>query len=366
MIWETSGCRYVKITDLGSVSKSGNDYVYPNTSTTYILTAYNNNSDEKSRSVRVYVDDNNYIINPPVVYNTNAVTTIATNVSETSANINGILTTNVNDNNNVYFEYGTNVALGQRTLSKSISNSSNISEYISGLLPNTIYYFRIVSEGNNGVSRGAIAIFKTLGYNTNIQNYTNTTQTRYVYVGGGETVIGSDSPIMLEIENRYEYIGKRDIVDYTVAYKNISKNILKDSVLQVVVPDGITITNASEGTYSNNTHTLTVELGDLNPNEDGVVYLQGYVNSIPDNLAKIVSTAVLVYTSKVGAQENAIAYVLNMPKTNDNYLGASAFFSGFWGLGLIGWLILIILILLIVLIVRSLYHKKVYSEEKNG
>jgi len=330
--------------------------VYPSTTKSYVLTAYGEDNGKQTKSIRINVDDYDYEdIDPVVIYNTSVVTTIATNVSQTGATLNGLVTTNSKGNTSTYFEYGTTTSLGKRTSSKLVSGTSNFSDYISGLSSNTVYYFRAISENSNGTSRGAIAIFQTPGVITN----TNTIQTKYVYVGGGTTVTGSASPIMLEIENRYESIGVRDSIDYTITYKNISKSILTDSVLQVVVPKGITIVNASEGTYSNDTHTLSVELDDLIPGEDGVVYMEGYVNSIPRDQAKIVSTAILVYTNTNDAQENAIAYVLNVPKDlNGNLLGASAFWSGFGGFGLIGWLLLIILILLIIIIARSYTRRR--------
>ncbi|HEY5589350.1 MAG TPA: hypothetical protein VIK86_10420, partial [Candidatus Paceibacterota bacterium] len=61
-----------------------------------------------------------------------------------------------------------------------------------------------------------------------------------------------------------------------------------------------------------------------------------------------------------GAQENAMAYVLNNPKVvnNSNLLGASAFFGGMFGMGLIGWLLLIIFIMILILIARNFYSRK--------
>jgi|GEM_PF-1579135 len=355
--WNTDSCDYIKITDLGSVDDDGSDYVYPENTTTYELTAYNSGESKHYKKIRIYVDEYDNPIVPVVVYNSSVVTTLATGVSQTGANLNGIVRSSKSGNVNTYFEYGTSVNLGQKTNSKTVNGNSNFSEYVTGLNSNTVYFFRAVSSGSNGTSKGAIEVFQTLGVN-NVQN-----TTKYVYVGG-TTVTGESSPIMLQIENKYESIDKGDVIDYVVTYKNISKKTLKDSVLQVIVPKGVTITNASEGTYSNDTHTLSVELDDLTAGEEGVVYVQGYVKSIPTDQAKIVSTAVLVYTNTNEAQENAIAYVLNTPKgLTGSVLGASAFFSGFLGFGFIGWLLVIILILLIILIVRRLSEKR---EEQIG
>mgnify|MGYP001619091190 CR=1 FL=1 len=338
-VWNTNGCTSVNVSGpgLNSYQSSGYQTIYPTYSGTYRITASSYNGSTPSRTV--YVTVNPVVIVPPV-YNNCAVTTVATNISQNSATLNGLLT---NSTGVSYFEYGTNVTMTSRTVSRAGSNT--FTDFISGLSSNTIYYYRFVSQCGSGLSYGSIEVFRTLG-----APVTNTIIRQVVQ---GTTVIGTESPIMLKIENRYQNIGIGDTVDYTVTYKNIGKSKLTKPVLQVIVPKGITLTNSSAGTYQVDTNTLTVPLMDLNPGDEGVVYLQGRVDSIDSNTAQIVTTAILVYTSPNGAQENAIAYVLNTPKDTGNVLGASAFWAGFWNMGLIGWLLLLILILLIVLLTRK-------------
>jgi hypothetical protein len=104
---------------------------------------------------------------------------------------------------------------------------------------------------------------------------------------------------------------------------------------------------------------LSVPIEDLRPQEEGIIYLQAKVDSIDSTRAQIVTTAILVYTNPNGAQENAMAYVLNNPgDASSNLLGASAFQGGFLGLSLAGWLFLVLLILLIILIARTYYNKE--------
>lgn len=335
--WSTTDCTsvYVSGPGMNSNSRSSNQTVYPTVNSNYTITAYGNNSGTQTRSVYVNV-------NPTVVVNnTCAVTTVATNVGQNSATLNGLVTGSTGPS---YFEYGTDVTLGSRTVARNASGA--FTEFIGGLSSNTNYYFRFVSQCSGGISYGSIEFFRTGGI---VRNNTTT-------IVQGTTVIGTQSPIMLKIENRFQYVGVGDVVDYMVTYKNIGKTTLNRPVLQVIVPKGFTLINTSRGTFSQETNTLTVPLEDLLPGAEGVVYLQALVNSLEIGNAQIVSTAILVYTSPSGAQENAIAYVLNSPR-NVNVLGASAFWSGLWGIGLIGWLLIFILILLIILATRS-YRRK--------
>jgi len=352
--WKTTDCDNVSISEIGNVNDDGSETVYPYGTTTYTLRAYGSNGGTRTKTIRININ-NDY--DQSNVYNTNIVTTVATNISQTSAQINGLITNSSYNNTNVHFEYGTTINLGMRTSSTSTSGNANFSAYITNLSPNTIYYFQAVADSNN--SRGAIEVFRTLGYNTNTNTNTNNTNTiiRREVIVQGNTVSGSESPIMLQISNRYQSIGVGDIVDYTVYYKNISSSRLTKPMVQVVLPAGMALTNSSIGTYSVEDRTLSAPIQDLNPGEEGTIYLQARVDQLDSNLGQIVTTAILVYTNPNGAQENAMAYVLNNPRIN-NLLGASAFFGNIFGFGLIGWLILIIIILLLVLIARSMYTRR--------
>jgi hypothetical protein len=343
--WSTSNCNSVNISNIGSVSSDGSKVIYPSSTTTYVLRASGDNSE--SRSIQVNVDYNQ-VVTP--IYNAGVVTTVATNISQTGAQVNGLITNSNYANANTYFEYGTEVTLGSRTVSRTTTGNTSFNDYLTNLSPSTIYFFRAVSEGTNGTSRGGIEIFQTLG---NVNN--NTPIVKQVIVQG-TTVTGTASPIMLKIENRYQSIGVGDVMDYVVFYKNIGKTKLTSPMVQVFIPKGITLTNASRGTFSTDNNTLSVPLEDLAPGAEGTIYLQTRVDSMESNLAQVVTTAVLVYTNPNSAQENAMAYVLNNPKLTDgSVLGASAFFGNMFGMSLVGWLILIIFIMLLALLARSFY-----------
>jgi uncharacterized cysteine cluster protein YcgN (CxxCxxCC family)/disulfide bond formation protein DsbB len=344
--WDTTNCNNANISTLGNVSVDGSQIVYPNSSMTYVLTA-SRGSSVVTRNIFINVNAGN-------IYNADVVTTVATNITQNSALLNGLITNQNYSNSNVYFEYGTTVGLGSRTSSRPVSGSMNFSDQIVNLSPNTIYYFRAVGEGPNGVSRGAIEVFRTLRTVTYTNPVVNVTQPVTQTIVQGTTVFGSSSPIVLRIENKYQYIGQGDIIDYVVFYKNISSSKLTRPMIQVFIPSGISLLNFSRGTYSNEDRTLSIPLNDLEAGDEGIIYLQARVDFLEISLAQIVTTAILVYTNPNGAQENAMAYVLNNPKI-DNLLGASAFFSSgrILGMNLIHWLLLIIFVMLLILLSRT-------------
>jgi hypothetical protein len=372
--WYTSNCNNVSVSTIGTVYASGSQIIYPTYSTNYILTASNYNGGSQTRSV--YVTVNNSYIQPiiqpiiqPVlpVYNSCAVTTVATNVNQNGAQLNGIITS-VNGAN-TYFEYGTSVNLGYRTNSRYVNGNVNFSDMVSGLAPNTIYYFRMNSDCQGGSALGAMEVFRTTAIPNANNNNTNTTNTTRTVVVQGTTVVGTASPILLNITNKYELIGQGDLIDYVVDYKNIGGTRLIRPMVQVILPSNVTLINASRGTYSVDDHTLSAPLEDLEVGQEGVIYLQAIVDSVPLNNSQIVTTAILVYTSANGSQENAMAYVLNAPKitgivAGDSTLAGNAFFAGLLSIGLLGWLLILLLILIIILIARSYNRNGRISESK--
>lgn len=90
-------------------------------------------------------------------------TNSATNINQSTATLNG----QVNPNGfatTYWFEYGTSYSLGQTTFTQSAgSGTGNISavQGISGLSPNTAYYFRLTAQNQYGTSHGQILSFTT-------------------------------------------------------------------------------------------------------------------------------------------------------------------------------------------------------------
>jgi uncharacterized repeat protein (TIGR01451 family) len=339
--WDTDGCDTVYISGLGNVNASGSRSVYPVGTTTYSMSAYNSDGDSDTASLTISVSGGSY-------YGVCGVTSIASGVTKTSATLNGITAGPSGSSASTYFEYGPTSSLGLRTSARNVSSGTTFSETVYGLTPGTLYYFRLISNCESGNKFGSTSTLRTASDTVPAQ----TTTTTVVH----STTTGIGSPIMLKIENRFEFVKRGDTINYTVTYKNIGKNTLKNSLIQVVVPEGIEMTNASQGSFSNKDHILNVPLGDLVKNAEGEIYLDAKINSITTE--KLVSTATLVYTNPNKAQENAIAYVINIPKEKVSSLGAAALFGKLFSLSLVGWLLLILIVLIILLIVQKYFYKK--------
>ncbi len=303
-----------------------------------------------------------------------AVTTLATNVDNNSARLNGLGLVNGNINTNGYFEYGTNPNYLDRTTTNGyIGNSASSPFYSSlfGLTPNTTYYFRAVVTNQYGSGRGDIQNFRTRGttiVNGTSTTNTTTTNTRIIYrevipvtnVVTTNTEVGISKPslVFLTINRDNETIGLGNEIEYTVNYKNVSGELLRDLVLRVVLPKELSFVDSNRGVFSEENNTLVVNIENLYPQEEGSVFLKVRVDRGAEVGKIIVTTANMVYTiASSNIQEEVFAYSKNTLANNGNVLGAASIFGGsFFPTTLVGWLLLILIILLIILAIRMAYY----------
>lgn len=277
------------------------------------------------------------------------VTTAPTSVTQTSARLNGLLNGNTSGAATGWFEWGSTVSLGNRTNSQSLGsvNSINFYDTITGLSPNSFYYFRAAVQGADGsIAYGDFLSLKTLS---------NTTPTQPVVIVSG-TGTGSSSDIQLSIDTRYENVYVGDTLDYTVIYKNISKHTLTNGILRVLFPQEVSFRNSSTGSFSDSDNALTITIGTMSPGQTATYFIQGTVLRQPTTSNLAVTTANLVYTDTNSAQKEATAYELNTVGANHNsLLGLAIFGSGFLPTTLLGWLVLLLLIFVIVYLARRFY-----------
>lgn len=90
-------------------------------------------------------------------------TSNASNISQTSATLNGYVNPNGSTDTQRWFEWGTNSGSLSRSTNRinQGSSASNFNETISGLLVDTTYYFRAMAENSVGTAQGSILSFRT-------------------------------------------------------------------------------------------------------------------------------------------------------------------------------------------------------------
>lgn len=113
------------------------------------------------------LSDNFFSINTPVVAPTSVITGVTGNITDISANINGSGSSNdpTLNGTSAFFRYGVTTGLGSNS-SVVYSSATNLTTAyvqrpISGLLPNTIYYYKFCMQNMSGTTCGATRNFVT-------------------------------------------------------------------------------------------------------------------------------------------------------------------------------------------------------------
>ncbi|MFA5841636.1 MAG: hypothetical protein WC835_01570 [Candidatus Paceibacterota bacterium] len=271
---------------------------------------------------------------------------------------------------NVWFQYGTSSVFENSTIQQQLNYSGVFSQQIYNLSPSTTYYYRAVANNFQfGTVHGSIFNFTTPSCGTSSNNY-NTVTSQVVTPAPVTTVryvterITQGSLVFLSMSADQEQVCRGDSVGFTIEYKNISKQILKDVVLRVQIPTEMRYRDSSRGIYSDKDKMLTIEIGTLDIGEKGEVVVRTDVASNFSADKPLVTSANLVYTNKDGAQEDVIAYALSKFGCFASQNGALAFFSGdFFPTTILGWLVLILIILILVLLSRNTYGSYAASKK---
>lgn len=279
-------------------------------------------------------------------------TLVASGVGQTSANLNGYVTTGntYSYNTSVWFQWGSTYSLGATTTAQTVYGNTSFSAPIYNLAPNTTYYFRAVaSNGTSGTVYGNILSFRT-------QAQTKTDPI-IIYTGGGGS---GNVPLMtLTIESRYETYRPGDAIDYVVTYKNIAKRTtLRDVVVHIQLPENVTDVRNTRGEYSLKDNTVTVEVGTLNPQEEESFFIDGVVKTTAKDGDALVASGTAAYVYGSNIQDDVVAYSIDtIAGSAVGFLGALALFGadGLFPNTLIGWLAFILIVLLLIMLGRKVF-----------
>lgn len=292
-------------------------------------------------------------------------TTSATAITSTSCTLNGIIRINTAAATVGYFKYGTSSSsLIYTTTQENVgtaSGSYQFRETLTGLSPNTTYYYRLVSTNSFGTREGELRSCTTRS-NTVVVTTPSEPVTRTVVrpiIPTEERIIANSAPslLFLRIDDRREELACNEVVDYQVVYKNVSAITLADAVLEVQLPAGMRYVKSSgAGTYSDTTKTVTFAIGTVLPGQEDAKFIQADVDCSEVDSTMLVANARMSYTNPATtAQEEAAAYDLDRfvgAEGRIGLTGAAIFGLGFLPDTLMGWLLLILIILALAYLVR--------------
>jgi hypothetical protein len=212
----------------GNTNTNGNGYYNGNNN------GYNNNYNNG------YYNNNNGYNNPTIA-------SVTTNNPEQVASYSMKLSGYVQSNtpSTVFFQYGTDQNMNRQTTTQSISNGT-VTNNITGLLPNTTYYFRLVADNQAGRATG---------------NTMSITTSPVIYTGGstGGTVSGSTK-------------------DTSNTNSNVSSTTKNSTV------SNTTTTSNNTNTTSNDVASNSVQGTSLSANSLSALSVSGTDSFLPDTV----------------------------------------------------------------------------------
>ncbi|HEY1041732.1 MAG TPA: hypothetical protein VGE63_03345 [Candidatus Paceibacterota bacterium] len=326
---------------------------------------------------------NNYNPVQPERLGTLVTTLAASSVRQYNARLNGSF--NARDcSSELWFEYGRTSSLGEvvNIGTRSAYDRGVVSADISGLKPNTTYYFRIVGSGCGSIVRGATKTFKTPKTTTTVVNppvkqkpVVKVIQVKEDVNVAAESICSPD--LDLKIDNNRDTIGNREEFDYVITYQNLTQTyVLRDIEMQVEIPPQLEFVSSSRGTYNKASHSLFISRMDLNPSqrETFTVTVRAKKGLVEGDLIVASATASFI-SPTTGINDSSTDFdsdeYLNSRNSNgssDNSSDRSLFGSsdnggnGFLPSSLVGWLSLIFLVFLFIAALRWLWFGKKGNE----
>ncbi len=336
---------------------------------------------------------------PTVIKFNNVVTSVATQITNTSGRCNGIGLIANGAASTGWFEYGETANLGRTTASASIGNTvtAPFSNVLANLKPTTKYYCRAVMQNEYGIVKGEIVSFVTKSKATTyvqpvstvktstVKKATTTVKKNEVTCTDGTSVWvknGSSAEmlnqgaklVMLQIEKSEGKLMANASVTYKVTYKNVADSRLTGVVIKVVIPAEMNSVVTTAGVYDENTHTVTLNQDTLDQYSEGVISVTGKLAQDAPIGKTLVATSYVAYTVPgTNAQDEVTAYVvgsivpvdsLAKSDTGAKKVIGSGSDRGFMPNNLVEWLALIAIIFIIFILGRSIYIS--YKEDEGG
>ncbi len=214
----------------------------------------------------------------------------ATGVGSNSATLNGFvsMSNNFPQNTSVFFEYGPSVFLGNTTALSNLGfiSSSNFARFVSGLSPNTTYFYRAAAQLSNGtIIRGNILTFTTTsGF---IPTFTPSAPSGPT--GFANVAISKEAANLTFPNGTFECLAGRigDTIEYRITVRNNARTTQATNLtVRDVVPANTSFVSVSNG-GSVNGNEISWNIGTLAGGESRTLSFQVRVNPVPSNSVSV-------------------------------------------------------------------------------
>ncbi len=198
----------------------------------------------------------------------------------------------------LWFEYGTS-AFDLRWKSTNIlvphhTTPRDYSAFITGLTPNTIYFYRAIARNAQGETRGDIKFFQTTGGADMPVVRPPVTRPPVTQIEQ-EVIMDNITHIFLDpsVSNLEPRVG--DTINYVLTYRNASNQNITNSSLNVSLPFGVEFVDSTVRPASQIGNNLVFTIGNIGRGAEGTVTIQAKVAEDVAHESKLMFNAFLEY-----------------------------------------------------------------------
>jgi hypothetical protein len=282
--------------------------------------------------------------------------------------------------------------LGLRTFDQPVGSGNyqqQMSYPVSGLQPNTTYYYRAVAQNQSGIAYGQVLSFTTQGngyiynpvypqpqpipypvyqpvvqqipiqvpvyqYQTQVINRQVTTNT------GVNTGTNVSCVALVPMLNVTQLKANQEFI-YTVTYHNGCNFDLSNAALQIALPVEVDFISASNPYFTREGNALTFNLGNLPMNAEAAVNVHGTVKSTVKPGDNLIFGAIFNFNDVKGRFQSIVAYLTAFIIEGDG-TGLGTGFGANIGdaLGIFfgsGWFTFLLLVLILVVVLWMILNR---------
>ncbi len=288
------------------------------------------------------------------------ITNSATYISTNSALLNGRV--NPNDSlTTAWFEYGTTSSFGYTTNPQPMGAGNSYYDYsyaVSGLSPNTTYYFRAVARNTEGTSYGQTFSFRT--NSTYVVPVTPTYPTgptiiyRDVNTGAGESCL-----ILVPSVNTDKLVPGEGFT-YTITYKNGCNYDLSNTFLKIILPTDVSFEGTNTPFFNKDANGISYNLGVVSRGAQSAISISASVKSGVNPGDTLIFSSVMNFDDEDGDFNSVSAYLTTLVG-NGKTLGANILEA--FGDLFSNWLFLLLLLLLAGFLIWWIFFRDEEDEE---
>jgi uncharacterized repeat protein (TIGR01451 family) len=227
-----------------------------------------------------------------------------------------------------WFEYGPSPILGLRTAQLPLGSGSSFMPFsyaVSGLLPNTTYYYRAVAQNQAGTSQGNILSFVTTGGGLipEIEEPIIPPIPPIIVVPGGGGVACISLVPTLNISQ--PLVGQEFI--YTVTYRNGCNFTITNTKIQITLPLEVDFISSDNPFFTRNGNMLTYTLGSVQQYQEATINIHARVQTTAKHGDALIFSAIFDFNDAKGKFQTLVAYLTAFvgagEVTSTSTLGAS-------------------------------------------